>query len=51
MAGEQANLRDLIENGAARHGIAPRRLWGWALDAIAKDVLRPVLPEGQSLDT
>jgi hypothetical protein len=45
------SLPDLIENSAARYGIAPRKLWGWALNAIAKDELRPILPEGQSLDT
>ena len=51
MAGEQTSLRDLIESRAAYYGVATRTLWKWALDVIAKDVLRPVLPEGQTLDT
>jgi hypothetical protein len=45
------NLPDLIEDNVARYGIAPRKVWGWALEAIEKDVLRPVFPAGQSLDT
>jgi hypothetical protein len=49
------NLPDLIEDNAARYGVAQRELWGWALDAIEKDVLRPdlILPEktSKSLDT
>src|SRR6516164_6002513 len=45
------HLPALIEDNAAKYGIAPRRLWSWALDAIAKDVLKPVFPEGRSLDT
>jgi hypothetical protein len=44
-------LPALIEDNAAKYWIAPRKLWRLALDAIEKDVLRPVLPEGQSLDT
>jgi hypothetical protein len=44
------NLPDLIEDNAAWYGIAPRKLWRWALDAIANDVLVPAFPAGQSLD-
>jgi hypothetical protein len=51
MVGEQASLRDLIESGAARHGLATRTLWKLVLDAVARDMLAPALPEGQSLDT
>ena len=45
------HLPALIEDNAAKYGMAPRKLWSWALDAIAKDVLKPVFPKGQSLDT
>jgi hypothetical protein len=45
------HLPALVEDNAAKYGITPRKLWSWALDAIAKDVLKPVYPEGQSLDT
>jgi hypothetical protein len=48
---EQASLCDLIEDKAAQYGIALRKLWRWALDAIVTGRLSPVLPEGQSLDT
>jgi hypothetical protein len=51
MPREQESLRDLVESRAAWEGIASRKLWAWALDAIAKDLLKPILPEGQSLDT
>ena len=51
MSGKQESIRDLIERGAAEHQIAPLTLWGWALDAIKRDVLLPILPEGVSLDT
>ena len=51
MSGKQESIRDLIERGAAEHQIAPRMLWGWALDAIKRDMLLPILPEGVSLDT
>jgi hypothetical protein len=44
-------LPDLIEDNAAKYGIASRKLWSWALEDIEKDVLRPVFEEGQSLDT
>jgi hypothetical protein len=45
------DLPDLIEDAAAEYGIGHRKLWGWALDAIATNVLGPIFPEGQSLDT
>jgi hypothetical protein len=45
------NLPNLIEDCAARDGVAARKLWSWALDAIDQGVLRPILPEGQTLDT
>jgi hypothetical protein len=48
---EQTSLCDLVEDNSARYGIAPRRLWKWALDAIATDILKPILPEGYSIDT
>ncbi len=51
MSANQESLRDLIESRAARDGIALRKLWGWTLDAIARGVLVPTLPEGISLDT
>ncbi len=50
-AGQIASLRDLIESRAARHGLAPRTLWKVALDAIVRDVLLVILPDGNSLDT
>jgi hypothetical protein len=43
------SLPDLIEDSTAQYGIAPRKLWNWSLDAVAKGALRPAFPE--SLDT
>lgn len=51
MASEQMSLRNLVESRAARHALAPRTLWEWALDAIAHDAIAPILPSGKSLDT
>jgi hypothetical protein len=51
MTGGLRSLRDLVEEGAASHGIGLRTLWGWALDAIVAGSLIPVLPTGVSLDT
>jgi hypothetical protein len=51
MAVGQESLRDLIETGAARHNQATRTVWKLALDAVARGMLSPALPEGQSLDT
>jgi len=51
MAGGLKSLRDLVEEGAASHGIVLRTLWGWALDAIVAGSLVPVLPAGVSLDS
>jgi hypothetical protein len=45
------SLPNLIEDSAPLYGISPRKLWRWALDAILKGVLGPLLPEGQTLDT
>jgi hypothetical protein len=41
------SLRDLIEGGAARFGVAPRSLWKWTLTAIAHN---DIIPEGIALD-
>jgi hypothetical protein len=51
MAGEQASLRDLIENGGAQYALAQRTLWSWVLSAIVHGELLPILPEGTTLDT
>jgi hypothetical protein len=51
MTGGLRSLRDLVEEGAASHGIGLRTLWGWALDAIVAGSVIPVLPTGVSLDT
>jgi hypothetical protein len=51
MSRKQQSLRDLIENRAALHSIAPRALCRWALEAIVQNTLPLVLPEGGSLDT
>jgi hypothetical protein len=51
MAGESESLRDLIESRAATHGVAPRRLWKWVLDAIVQDIIVPIFPDEMSLDT
>jgi hypothetical protein len=50
MPDKQASLCELVEDNSARYGIAPRRLWKWALDAIATDILKPTFPEGYSID-
>jgi hypothetical protein len=44
-------LPNLIEDSADRYDIRPRKLWRWALDAILKGALRPMLSEEQTLDT
>jgi len=51
MADDQASLRDLVETCAARHGLAQRLLWKWALDAIVRNELVPIFSDGSSLDT
>jgi len=51
MSRKQESFRDLVESRSAAHGIAPRTLWRLALDAIARNALVPILPEGVSLDT
>jgi hypothetical protein len=51
MSPKQESLRELIESSAAFHGVARRTLCGWALDAIARNELPLILPEGMSLDT
>jgi hypothetical protein len=51
MSRKQESLRDLIENRAALHRVAPRALCRWALEAIVQNTLPLVLPEGVSLDT
>jgi hypothetical protein len=51
MSRKQESLRVLIESRAVLHGIVPRALCRWALEAIAQDTLPLVLPEGVSLDT
>ena len=51
MSGKQESIRDLIERGAAEYHVALRTLWGWALDAIKRDMLLPILPNGMLLDT
>jgi hypothetical protein len=51
MSGKQESIRDLIERGAAEYHVAPRTLWGWTLDAIKRDMLLPIFPEGGSLDS
>jgi hypothetical protein len=48
---EQRNLRELVEDEAARRGVAPRKLWEQVLGGIVRDALPPILPEGISLDT
>jgi hypothetical protein len=51
MPGNQESFRDLVESRAAEVGVAPRKLYGWALDAIKQNMLVPILPEGVSIDT
>jgi hypothetical protein len=45
------SLRDLVEDEAARCRLPTRKVWRWALEAIARDVLPPQLPDGMTLDT
>jgi hypothetical protein len=47
MARKKESLRYLIESRAAEYRLALRTLWGWVLDAIARDML---IPEDISLD-
>jgi hypothetical protein len=48
---KQTSLPKLVKTRADKHDEITRlELWAWVFDAIANDVLRPDLPEGQSLD-
>jgi hypothetical protein len=51
MEADLLSLRDLIETRAANDGMSLRALWSKALEAIMRDELAPVLPDGVSLDT
>jgi hypothetical protein len=51
MARKQESLRNLIESGAAFHSKASRAVCRWVLDAILRNELRVIFPEGESLDT
>jgi transposase len=49
---KQESIRDLIESGAPKYGLAPRVLWRRTLDAIQRNILSiDNLPAGMTLDT